>query len=98
MITIAGQYIQDLEKFRNERREPGPERDEELADIIHEYHERAVRREDTTKLSIQWYSDGSATYLGDNTNEIQVRTPDTPRKRAGTDGPKIFRKPTAIAY
>ena len=96
MITIAGQYIQDLNKFRNEHRTPGQERDEELAEIIHRYHERAIRREDGPTSSVQWYSDGSATYLGDNTNGIQVRTPDTLRERARTNGPKIFRKPTAM--
>ena len=72
MTTIADQYIQELKDFRREHQEPGPARDEELADIIHEYHERAVRREDDPKFTIQWYSDGSATWTGEDSNRTQA--------------------------
>ena len=77
MTIIAGKYIQDLKKIRRERPEPGPERDEELADIIQHYCERAVRLGNTPRITIQWYPDGSATATGEGPGGPGVWTTDT---------------------
>ena len=75
MATLAQQYLEDLRQARIQNPQRGPERDEAITEVIDHYHRKAVKRRDGPDTSIQWYSDGSATSITNESPETQVWNP-----------------------
>ena len=64
MTTIARQYIDDL----NNRRDDGSH----VVNVVNRYHEKILRYESNYDITISWYRDGSATWIGEHSRGVEI--------------------------
>ena len=68
MATTAREFVRELEQA---------ETNGHIAIIVEKYHRKEIRLETSFDRSIQWYRDGSATYIDEESKGIQVWMDDT---------------------